>query len=225
MAKGTWTFASIIRSKRRPLFSPGSFSRTLDELEINQRLKLVFIPKFDVSICIYIERVDIGETTRERKKERKKMNPFGTPIGDETLQQMPRYRDRKTTQQDRAREALRLIHSEDKNLAALQHALDLKSSFGVGASAMVLIYNATGDTLEMVDEMDWRGDIYHEHPPLSFENGQWISFLHVRGMTFYSEAARVYRGHNIRGQVRDYMVAWSVPWDPSPTSVSLFFLN
>ncbi|KAM0911667.1 hypothetical protein ACQ4PT_013287 [Festuca glaucescens] len=113
---------------------------------------------------------------------------------------------------------MRLIHSEDKNLAALQHALDLKSSFGVGASAMVLIYNATGDTLEMVDEMDWRGDIYHEHPPLSFENGQWISFLHVRGMTFYCEAARVYRGHDIRGQVRDYMVAWSVPWDPSPTS-------
>lgn len=153
------------------------------------------------------------------------MNPFGNPIGDETLEQMSGYRGKKITQQDRAREAMRLIHSEEKNLKALQHALELKSSWGKGASAMVLIYNATGGTLKMEGQMDWNGRTHHDHPPLSFENGQWVSFLHVGGLELTSEAARVYRGCNVSGQVRDYVIAWDVPWHEAPTRVSFLFLS
>ncbi|KAF7012961.1 hypothetical protein CFC21_027099 [Triticum aestivum] len=145
---------------------------------------------------------------------------FGVPINDDTLKLMSRYTGKKITQEDRAREAMRLIHAEDKHLSALNHALDLKNShgiFGIGVTAMVLIYNATGDTLvlQVVEQQkDWSGEVARElsffHPTVSFQNGQWIAFVHMDSTE--SEAARVFRGRDITGQVRDYMVAWSVSW-------------
>jgi len=149
------------------------------------------------------------------------MNPFGKPITNETLMPMLRYRRRSgtITQEDRAREAMRLIQEDMKNMEALNHALDLKAEYGSGVSTLVLIYNATGDTLEIVKEqsMDWLGCVYKEETPHTFENGQWVSFLHVRptGPTakeLGSEGARVVRGKTIDGQVCDYLVAWFVPW-------------
>jgi hypothetical protein len=144
------------------------------------------------------------------------MNPFGVPITDETLKAMSRYRDKTITQEDRAREAMRFIHSEDKNLSALNHTLTLKYNYGDGVSTLCLLYNATGDTLEIVDDqkMNWSGYVYKEEPPRSFDNGQWLAFLHAHptSQAIGSEAARVYRGKNFNGDVRDFLVAWSVPW-------------
>ncbi|KAA0869744.1 hypothetical protein EYC94_26240, partial [Enterobacter hormaechei] len=145
------------------------------------------------------------------------MNPFGVPITDETLKAMSRYKGKTITQEDRAREAMRLIHSEDKNLSALNHTLTLKSSYGDGVSTLCLLYNATGDTLEIVDDqkMDWLGgNVYKEEPPRSFDNGQWLAFLHAHPTSeaYGCEPAWVYRGKNIKGDVRDFMVAWSTPW-------------
>ncbi|WOG95424.1 hypothetical protein DCAR_0414743 [Daucus carota subsp. sativus] len=145
------------------------------------------------------------------------MNPFGVPITDKTLQEMSEYRDKEITQEDRAREAMRLIHAEDKNLNALQHALNLKARYGTGVSTLCLVYNGTGDTLQQVQQIDWYGYIYNEQPPRSFENGQWLAFLHAHptAQSRGCEAARVYRGKNVKGEVRDYMIAWSTPWGPS----------
>jgi hypothetical protein len=167
------------------------------------------------------------------------MNPFGVPITDETLKAMSRYKGKTITQEDRAREAMRLINSEDKNLNALNHALTLKSSYGDGVSTLCLLYNATGDALEIVDDQkkDWSGYVYKEEPPRSFDNGQWLAFLHKHPepQAIGCEAARVYRGKNIKGDVRDFLVAWSTPWgstqnsvrliktDPSEFSICLFF--
>ncbi|CAN6347555.1 unnamed protein product [Urochloa humidicola] len=150
------------------------------------------------------------------------MNPFGVPITEETLKAMARYVDRDITQVDCAREAMRLIHAEDKNLNALQHALDLKSSYGDGVSTMVLVYNATGNTVQLVDEQnkDWSGYVSHEQPPTTFQNGQWLAFIHVhpQGQAIGCEAARVFRTQNVNGDVRDFMVAWSLPWSTTPNS-------
>lgn len=121
---------------------------------------------------------------------------------------------------------MRLIHAEDKHLSALNHALDLKNSYGNGVTAMFLIYNATGDTLEQLEDqkVDWLGNVSTEEPPASIQNGQWITFIHAHptAQAVGSEAARVFRGHDITGQVRDYMVAWFVRWDSIPNSVSFF---
>ncbi|KAF2933295.1 hypothetical protein DAI22_04g072200 [Oryza sativa Japonica Group] len=152
------------------------------------------------------------------------MSTFGVPITDETLEAMSRYAGKSISQVDRAREAMRLIHAEGKNLDALQHALGLKASYGDGVSAMVLVYNATGAALELVDgeggTMDWYGYVYHEQPPASFQNGQWLAFLHAHptAQSIGCEAARVFRGRDVDGQVRDFMVAWSLPWSATQNS-------
>uniref|UniRef100_A0A0D9ZIU1 Uncharacterized protein n=1 Tax=Oryza glumipatula TaxID=40148 RepID=A0A0D9ZIU1_9ORYZ len=134
------------------------------------------------------------------------MSTFGVPITDETLEAMSRYAGKSISQVDRAREAMRLIHAEGKNLDALQHAVGLKASYGDGVSAMVLVYNATGAALEL--------------PPASFQNGQWLAFLHAHptAQSIGCEAARVFRGRDVDGQVRDFMVAWSLPWSATQNS-------
>lgn len=93
-------------------------------------------------------------------------------------------------------------------------------------SALCLIYNATGDTLELVENQDWSGYAYKEEPPLSFENGQWLAFLHVypHAQPHWpsgSEGARVYRGKNINGEVTDFLVAWRTLWASLCNSVRI----
>uniref|UniRef100_A0A7C9DCB8 Uncharacterized protein n=2 Tax=Opuntia streptacantha TaxID=393608 RepID=A0A7C9DCB8_OPUST len=152
------------------------------------------------------------------------MNPFGTPITDETLKAMPQYIGKDITQEDRAREAMRLIHAEDKNINALSHAVDLKHDYGNGVSTLCLIYNATGGPLQLVDKNDWYGQVYKEEPPRSFDNGQWLAFLHVHptSQAIGSEAARVLRGSTVDGDVRDYMVAWCTRWGAAENNVSTY---
>ncbi|XP_074272359.1 23 kDa jasmonate-induced protein-like [Silene latifolia] len=144
------------------------------------------------------------------------MNPFGAPITNATLAPMKRYRGKTITQEDRAREAMRLIQAGNKNMNALNHALSLKADYGDGVSTLILIYNASGDTLEIVEDqkMDWLGSVYKEEPPRTFENGQWLGFVHVHptSQSLGSKGARVFRGKTVDGQVCDYMVAWCAPW-------------
>uniref|UniRef100_A0A803MD52 23 kDa jasmonate-induced protein-like n=1 Tax=Chenopodium quinoa TaxID=63459 RepID=A0A803MD52_CHEQI len=135
---------------------------------------------------------------------------------------MRRYKGKTITQEDRAREAIRYIQAGKKNTDALNHALKLKYDYGDGVSTLCLLYNATGDTLKLVEDQkkDWNGQIYKEEPPRSFENGQWIAFLHVHPgpKPSGSEAARVYRGKNINGETRDFLVAWMTPWSVDQNS-------
>ncbi|KAL9236735.1 hypothetical protein vseg_011370 [Gypsophila vaccaria] len=143
------------------------------------------------------------------------MSAFGAPITDETLKQMSKYRGQTIGQRDRAREAMRMIQAESKNIKALNHTLALKADYGDGISTLCLIYNATGSRLELVQDFsqDWHGSVYKEEPAQSFENGQWIAFLHTHPTGFYGcEAARVYRGTNAVGDVRDYLVSWFIPY-------------
>ncbi|KAK9681823.1 hypothetical protein RND81_10G030000 [Saponaria officinalis] len=143
------------------------------------------------------------------------MSAYGAPITDETLKRMSKYRGKAIGQQDRAREAMRMIQAESKNIKALNHALALKSDYGDGISTLCLIYNATGSKLELVSDLsqDWHGSVYKEESAESFENGQWIAFLHAHPTATYGcEGARVYRGVNVAGDVRDYLVSWFIPY-------------
>ncbi|KAK9681809.1 hypothetical protein RND81_10G029300 [Saponaria officinalis] len=144
------------------------------------------------------------------------MSAFGAPVTNETLKQMSKYKGKTIGQEDRAREAVRLIQAESKNIKALNHTLELKNDYGDGISTLCMIYNATGSRLELVSDLtqDWHGSIYKESPASSFENGQWISFLHTHptSATYGCEAARVYRGTDSSGQVRDFLVSWFIPY-------------
>jgi hypothetical protein len=150
------------------------------------------------------------------------MSPFGAVITPETLKYMSKYQGREITQVDCAREAMRLIHAEDKNLKAEDSAWELKKKFGNGVSTMVLVYNATGASLSLVDDgKDWMGSVYSSPIPDTFHNGQWIAFLHVKpgSLAQGSQAARVFRGRDVDGRTRDFVVAWYIPWDNIPTRV------
>ncbi|CAL4985349.1 unnamed protein product [Urochloa decumbens] len=141
-------------------------------------------------------------------------NPFGAAITEQTVKSLSYYSEQeKITQVDCAREAMRFIHAEDKNLSALEYAWELKGRYGRGISTLVLVYNATGArvTLEQGGP-NWHGQNFGLQPPRSFQNGQWIAFLHIsgQGLLVGSEAARVFRGRDVNGRTRDFMVGWSI---------------
>ncbi|XP_037456024.1 23 kDa jasmonate-induced protein-like [Triticum dicoccoides] len=144
--------------------------------------------------------------------------PFGLPITEDTVGALSRYHGKKViTQDDCAREAMRLIHAEGKNLDALDHAWKLKENYGNGMSTLVLVYNATGARVTLEQRHDWQGYVYRNQPPPSMHNGQWISFLHV-GTGTASRAGRVFRGRDKNGKIRDFVVAWFIPLNLQPTA-------
>ncbi|ONM33450.1 OSJNBa0024J22.14-like protein [Zea mays] len=154
------------------------------------------------------------------------MSPFGAVITPETLKYMSKYQGREITQVDCAREAMRLIHAEDKNLQAENSAWELKKKFGNGVSTMVLVYNATGATLSLADDgQDWTGSVYSSPISDTFHNGQWIAFLHVKpaALALGSQAARVFRGRDVDGRTRDFVVAcenyFKTRWSSVKTSL------
>jgi hypothetical protein len=153
-------------------------------------------------------------------------NTFGLAITAETVRAMGRYDHKDTIDQvDCAREAMRLIHAEDKNLDALAYAWDLKGMYGNGKTSIVLVYNATGDRVTLGDGRDWSGRIYGRQPPRDFQNGQWIAFLHVRSPSNPNElqAARVFRGRNVDGRPREFLVSWAIPLQGSQNNSVSFF--
>ncbi|KAH9602385.1 hypothetical protein KSS87_021865 [Heliosperma pusillum] len=146
---------------------------------------------------------------------------FGTVVSREVVSRLPRYANRKINQVDLAREAIRFIQSDDKNARALSHVLDLKWQYGNGVSTHLLIYNGTGTRLTLVASRDWSGGNFKMEPPRTFENGQWIAFLHVKppALAEGSIGARVYRATDVDGNARDFLIAWNCPWSGSQNSV------
>ncbi|KAL9236738.1 hypothetical protein vseg_011373 [Gypsophila vaccaria] len=146
------------------------------------------------------------------------MSTFGVAITNETLKRMPKYKGHKRiTQEDRAREAMHLIGFQNKNITALNYLLDLNQEYlqNQKISTLCMIYNATGSRLNLLpwpQIVDSRGREHQGKTPDSFENGQWIAFLHGEYfMKEGSEGARVFRGKSADGEDCDFMVAWHIP--------------
>ncbi|KAB2610978.1 23 kDa jasmonate-induced protein-like [Pyrus ussuriensis x Pyrus communis] len=146
---------------------------------------------------------------------------FGNPITTATLEGMPEYRSEsgEITRIERARAAMVMQKARGKDyVKARAHAEHLKDESGTKLANLVLIYNATGDTVRCVGQKDWIGlDV--EYPPL-IGNGQWAAFLTVKNPSYSygSTSAVVYRGKNADGTNCDYMLSWSNPanrdkWD------------
>ncbi|KAL9239913.1 hypothetical protein vseg_014185 [Gypsophila vaccaria] len=140
-------------------------------------------------------------------------NPFGELVNDEKLNGMSRYHGNPITQEDRAREAMR-VQTGVAYEEARKYVDGVKEFYGSGASTLCMIYNATGETLNYVDDHDWYGYVGRTPYPAQIGNGQWVSFLHVHttGGTSGSEAAIIYRGKQKDGYSRDFTLAWSTPF-------------
>jgi hypothetical protein len=153
-------------------------------------------------------------------------NCFGDVVDDSLLDKMPRYAGRPKTPEDRAREAMRLINDGDKRGRASRYVDDIEARYGNGVSTKCIVYNATGSTLYVTSNYDWyKSGIFISNSvgyPDQIRNGQWAAFLHVHssGEATGSEGAVVYRGKNLHGHDRDFLLAWCTPsipirYDPS----------
>ncbi|KAM7467646.1 hypothetical protein LguiB_015208 [Lonicera macranthoides] len=142
-------------------------------------------------------------------------NVFGSPITNLTLQGMPEYIGKNITRLDRAKVALNMKNAQEKDINARHYIEAVKARWGYGVSTLCLIYNATGDPLKLVQSHNWYGHIGPAPCPAMVENGQWGAFLHVKrsGTASGSSAAVVYRGKNADGDLCDWMLSWSNPWN------------
>ncbi|KAL9236730.1 hypothetical protein vseg_011365 [Gypsophila vaccaria] len=140
-------------------------------------------------------------------------NPFGDLVDNEKLDEMTRYNGKPKTQEDRAREAMR-VQTGVGYEEARKYVDGVKEFYGSGASTLCMIFNGTGEPLYYVDDHDWYGNVGRTPYPTQIGNGQWVSFLHVHttGATSGSEAAVIYRGKQKDGISQDFMLAWSTPF-------------
>ncbi|XVF69143.1 hypothetical protein PTKIN_Ptkin11bG0057200 [Pterospermum kingtungense] len=130
---------------------------------------------------------------------------IGDPITDETLQEMKEYKGKSITLKERARVALKMKSSRQVQLRKLVEKLKEQAG-GVGGT-VCLIYNATGDDLNLITSRDWSGQFgFAPYPPI-IENGQWGFFFHEKEGNS-SIGAVVYRGKTAAGEERDWMQAW-----------------
>ena len=105
---------------------------------------------------------------------------------------------------------------------ALKLVNTMKEEFGNGVSCLVCIYNASGRNLSLSGQReDWHGHMFRYPPDTNIANGQWSVFLHVKtsGAATGSEACIIY---NISDEGDDVFMGWSVPWNQSSWSNSVY---
>ncbi|GAV66392.1 hypothetical protein CFOL_v3_09902 [Cephalotus follicularis] len=138
-------------------------------------------------------------------------NVFGNPVTDETLKAMSEYDGKQITRKDRAHVALNMKNAQDKAVNAQQYVENLSGQYGSGICTLCMIYNATGDMIELVEEHDWSGNVWKSPCPQIIANGQWGAFLHAECFDKGSFGTVVYRGMNEDDQDCDWMFAWYNP--------------
>ncbi|GFP92037.1 23 kDa jasmonate-induced protein [Phtheirospermum japonicum] len=148
-------------------------------------------------------------------------NVFGTPVTNATVQEihigLPAA---SITAQHRAEVALTYINSGGKADDARSFVADLKRQYGDGTSTLCTIYNATGNNLTFTRKNTWEGSVWRSPYPNILQNGQWGAFLHVRERLMGpSKEACMYRGQNLAGNAREWLLAWNVKRRDQPNKV------
>lgn len=135
---------------------------------------------------------------------------IGSAITEDIVRQDPRYVNKKTiTLSDIS--AYTLEQQSVNSTDALQKVNAMKEEYGDGISALVRIYNASGEALSLIVTNDWHGHIWKYPIDQTIQNGQWSVFLHVHhewAPTGASGAA-VYRASQA-GQ--DIFLGWESPY-------------
>ncbi|MDK0622407.1 hypothetical protein P5E90_16505, partial [Clostridium perfringens] len=96
--------------------------------------------------------------------------------------------------------AFLLKNAQGKDASARSFVDELRADYKpLGESTGCLIYNATGDRLQLVAYNDFSGRLARSPYPIFIENGQWGVFLHGRFGAVASTGAVVYEGYNVEG--------------------------
>lgn len=99
--------------------------------------------------------------------------------------------------------------------AAINKVNDFKNEYGNGISSLIIVYNASGKTLELqTDRKSWHGHDGKYPPTTNLQNGQWMAFLHVHssGAAVGSEGCLIYQ---ISGESCDVFFGFETPFSGS----------
>ncbi|XP_010682602.2 23 kDa jasmonate-induced protein [Beta vulgaris subsp. vulgaris] len=139
-------------------------------------------------------------------------NPFGRVIDNFEIERLdpnhPKPED--INQLHRARSAFSWRLDNNKSQQAQNYVTELKRSYGSGTSTHVVIFNATGFSLNFRAESTLIGRLYRTPYPWEIGNGQWVSFLHTGDTT----AGLVYSCTNKFGLERDVYFGWRTVGGP-----------
>ena len=98
----------------------------------------------------------------------------------------------------------------------------IKQERGNGVSALVRIYNASGDTLTFEKQgPNWHGHMFKYPPDNQILNGQWSVFLyvHTSGAATGAQSCVIYTIDNVG---EDIFMGWMVPWNQSAWSSTVY---
>jgi hypothetical protein len=140
---------------------------------------------------------------------------IGSAITEDIVRQDPRYVNKKTiTLSDIS--AYTLEQQSVNSTEALQKVNATKEEYGDGISALVRIYNASGEAVSWVATNDWHGHIGQYPVDDTIENGQWSIFLYVHtgGVAVGACGAVVYRASQAN-HYQDIFLGWESPYSGS----------
>ncbi|KAD6453497.1 hypothetical protein E3N88_08202 [Mikania micrantha] len=133
---------------------------------------------------------------------------FGTPITQGTPTQRAEAAAKSQNADDKLNEVLQAsLHSQKAEVGGV--------NLGPTSTTVVLLYNATGDTMTYQTKHDWHGHVVGNYP-ITIHNGQraWVIFKHVGTDSKGSVGAVVYNIHNCT----DSMIAWNNPPNSQKTA-------
>lgn len=138
----------------------------------------------------------------------------GNEVNEDFVKRIPQYAELEITPELLSQVALQqqsVLYSQGNTLHidAVHALLAMKQDYGEGACTLVMIFNASGETLTFQENYDWEGRT-NEYPEDNIiANGQYSVFIHVKTRPFGgSEGSVVYRGTT----QADFLMAWCNPW-------------
>ncbi|AGZ32298.1 hypothetical protein [Burkholderia pseudomallei] len=135
---------------------------------------------------------------------------IGSVITEDIVRQDPRYVNKKTiTLSDIS--AYALEQQSVNSTEALKKVNAMKEEYGNGISALVRIYNASGEAVSLAETNDWHGHIWKYPVDTIIENGQWSVFLYVHASSAAVGvcSAVVYRAAQAE---QDIFLGWESPY-------------
>ncbi len=133
----------------------------------------------------------------------------GIAITDDIVRQDPRYVNEQVTSS--VISAYTLEQQTKYSTDALQKINAMKEEYGDGISALIRIYNASGEDLYLQKSHEWHGHIWKYPMDHTIKNGQWSVFLYVHPnfTPLGASGAAVYRASQAK---KDIFLGWESPY-------------
>lgn len=146
---------------------------------------------------------------------------IGSEVNSDVVKSYPQYvKEPNITPLILSKVAMQQLTATDSRGDSLQMAATkavnaMKNEYGQGASTLVMIFNASGETLRYQANRNWSGETEKYPFDTTIANGEYSVFLHVKAGIFTgSVGCVVFRGDS----GSDFLFAWDNPYIGSNSS-------